>query len=146
MVHWFGNAMLRDGRGGIALMSSLAGMQGSGYLASYAASKAFIRVLAESLWYEWREKGVDMMACVAGATTTPGYIGSRPEPAGWLAPRPQQPEMVAEECLKKIGRTPSFVSGRGNKLASFFMQHVLGNRRAVRVMGNTTRKIYRIRN
>ena len=39
-------------------MASLAGFQGSGYLSVYAASKAFDRVLAESLWYEWKNRGV----------------------------------------------------------------------------------------
>jgi hypothetical protein len=31
-----------------------AGYPGSGYLATYAASKTFILILAEGLWYEWR--------------------------------------------------------------------------------------------
>ena len=56
----------------------MAGLQGSGYLATYAATKAFNRVLAESLWYEWKDKGVDIIACCAGATATPGYIRSKP--------------------------------------------------------------------
>ena len=46
-------------RGGIVIMSSIAGFQGSGYLSTYAATKAFGRVLAEGRWYEWRPLGVD---------------------------------------------------------------------------------------
>ena len=57
--------MLNDKRGGIVLMSSLAGNQGSGFLATYAASKAFNRILAESLWFEWKNEinGCDRMLC-----------------------------------------------------------------------------------
>lgn len=71
LVHRLGGKMLDRGKGAVILMSSMAGLQGSGYLATYAATKAFNRVLAESLWYEWKERGVDIMACCAGATTTP---------------------------------------------------------------------------
>ncbi|MBW8077636.1 MAG: SDR family NAD(P)-dependent oxidoreductase, partial [Gallionella sp.] len=68
--------MVQRGRGGLVLMSSLAGMQGSPDLAAYAATKAYLRVLAEGLWHEVRPAGVDVIACVAGAVETPGYAAS----------------------------------------------------------------------
>jgi short-subunit dehydrogenase len=124
MIHAFAGNMIEQRRGGIVLMSSLAGLQGSGFLSAYAASKAFNRILAESLWYEWKSKGVDVIACCAGATGTPNYYNSNPKKTGMPAPKPQAPEQVVEECLRKIGKTPSFVSGSANKLASFLMQHI----------------------
>ena len=145
LVHALAGPMLLRGRGAIVLMTSLAGFQGSGFLTTYAATKAFIRIFAESLWYEWKEKGVDVIACCAGATTTPNYLRSAPEKISFAAPRPQSPEAVVEECLRKLGKTPSFISGRGNKLASFFMQHIFSRKRAINIMGSTTRKMYRIR-
>lgn len=57
LVHQLGGNMLDRGKGAVILMSSMAGLQGSGYLSVYAATKAFNRVLAESLWYEWKERG-----------------------------------------------------------------------------------------
>ena len=60
MLHYFGGKMAERGKGGIVIMASIAGFQGSGYLATYAATKAFNRVLAEGLWYEWKPKGVDV--------------------------------------------------------------------------------------
>jgi short-subunit dehydrogenase len=125
-------------------MSSLAGFQGSGYLSAYAASKAFNRILAESLWYEWKSKGVDVIACCAGATGTPNYFNTNPKPIGLLAPKVQRPEDVVEECLRKIGRTPSFVSGRSNKFASFLMRHIFSGKMAINIMGDTTKKMYGI--
>jgi hypothetical protein len=145
MVHYFGGQMVEEKRGGIVLMSSLAGNQGSGFLTTYAATKAFSRILAESLWYEWKTKSVDVVGCVAGSILTPNFIQSNPGKISPFAPKPQLPEEVVKECFSKIGRTPSFVSGGFNKLASFLMNRVFSIRKAVNMMGDTTRKMYRIR-
>jgi uncharacterized protein len=144
MIHHFGSRMLDVKRGGIILMSSLAGNQGSGFLATYAATKAFNRILAESLWYEWKTRGVDVIGCCAGATLTPNYILSKPRRISRLAPKPQLPEAVVEECLSRIGKTPSFVSGRQNKIASFLMKFIFSLKKSVNIMGDTTRKMYGI--
>lgn len=144
MLHLFGEKMVSKGQGAVILIGSLAGFQGSGYLSVYAATKAFTRILAEGLWYEWKKNGVDVIACCAGATSTPGYINSRPEKTGFLAPRIQVPEEVANECLMRLGKRPSFISGRGNRIASFFMQKILPRKMAVTIMGDTTRKMYRL--
>lgn len=144
MLHVFGEKMISRGRGAVVILASLAGFQGSGFLTVYAATKAFDRTLAESLWYEWKDKGVDVIACCAGATSTPGYNNSNPGKSSLFAPRVQAPEEVAEECLKKLGSRPSFISGRGNRIATFFMQKVLPRKMAITIMGNTTRKMYGI--
>jgi short-subunit dehydrogenase len=144
LIHYFGGKMLGRGKGGIVLMSSIAGLQGSAYLATYAATKAFNRVLAEGLWYEWRLKGVDVIACCAGATLTPNYINTKPGKASPLEPKPQLPEQVAEECLKKIGTRPSFISGAGNKLVCFLMQHIFSKKRAIKMMGDGMIRMYGI--
>ena len=78
LFHVFGEAMLTKGKGALIMMASLAGFQGSGFLTVYAATKAFDRVLAESLWYEWKDRGVDVIACCAGATSTPNFIKTKP--------------------------------------------------------------------
>jgi uncharacterized protein len=144
MVHHFGGKMVARRRGGVVLMASIAGFQGSGYLATYAATKAFCRVLAEGLWYEWRPAAVDVIACCAGATMTPNYINTRPGKASPLEPRPQLPEAVVAECLRKIGSAPSFVSGRGNKFVAFLMQHIFSREKAIRTMGDGMKKMYGI--
>jgi uncharacterized protein len=144
MIHVFGGEMVARGRGAIILMASLAGFQGSGFLSVYAATKAFNRILGESLWYEWKEKGVDVIACCAGSTATPNFLNSTPEENGFFAPRVQTPSEVATECLKKLGKQPSFITGRGNKVASFFMQKIMPRKLAITIMGDTTRKMYRV--
>lgn len=144
ILHAFGGKMVDKGKGAIILMASLAGFQGSGYLSVYAATKAFNRVLAESLWYEWKNSGVDVIACCAGATATPGYKYSNPAKTGFFTPRVLAPEEVAAECFKKLGNKPSFITGRGNRIASFIMQKIMPRKMAITVMGDTTRKMYRL--
>ena len=84
LVHSIAPSMLERGRGAIILMASMAGFQGSGFLATYAASKAFNRIFAESLWYEWKERGVDVMACCAGATQHPTLNEHNPRKRAFL--------------------------------------------------------------
>ncbi len=112
LMRIFGEKMLSRKKGAVILMSSLAGFQGSGFLSVYAATKAFNRILAESLWYEWKNNGVDILTCVAGATSTPGYINTNPGKTSIFAPRVLKPEEVAAECLKKLGKQPSFITGQ----------------------------------
>ena len=144
MVRLFGEKMVKRGKGAVILMTSLAGFQGSGYLSLYAATKAFNRILAESLWYEWKNSGVDVIACCAGATATPGYKNTSPEKTGFLTPRVLNPEEVPSECFRKLGKQPSHITGRGNRIASFIMQKLLPRKMAVIIMGDTTRKMYRL--
>ena len=144
LVHFYGGKMVNRKKGAIVLMTSLAGLQGSGYLSVYAATKAFNRILAETLWYEWKKSGVDVLACCAGATATPGFKNTKPEKSGFFAPRVLKPEEVANECLRMLGRQPSFITGRANRAASFIMQKILPRKMAVNIMGDTTRKMYRL--
>jgi short-subunit dehydrogenase len=144
LIHILARPMLARRRGAIILMSSLAGLRGSGFLAMYAATKAFNRILAESLWYEWKNKGIDVIACCAGATATPNFIKTNPEKKNFFAPKVQRPEEVVQECFKHLGKRPSFISGSGNKVASFIMQHLLPRKMAINIMGDTTRKMYRL--
>ncbi len=144
MFHTFGEDMIKKGKGALIIMASLAGFQGSGFLSVYAATKAFDRVLAESIWYEWKNKGVDVIACCAGSTSTPNFIKTNPEKKSFFAPGVQTPEAVVKECFQKLGKVPSFVSGTGNKFAAFIMQKILPRKVAIIIMGNTTRKMYRL--
>ena len=60
LVHELGARMAERGRGGIIVMSSLAAETGAANVALYSATKAFDLVLAEGLWYELRDRGVDV--------------------------------------------------------------------------------------
>lgn len=144
LVHSIGSAMLKKKKGAVILMASMAGLQGTGYIATYAATKAFDRVFAESLWYEWKNRGVDVLACIAGATITPGYIKSNPKKLKIGGPSLQNPDEVVKECFDNLGKRPSFISGRSNRIASFLMQRLFPRKWAVNIIGDTTTKMYRL--
>ena len=141
LVHHFGRPMLERGRGGILLMSSLAGGQGSPCIAHYGATKAWNRVLAEGLWDELREHGVDAVACSAGATRTPRYLSERGAENESAFVPVMEPRDVASEALAALGRVPSMIPGRANRAAAFVLQRLLPRRTAVRVMGNASRRV-----
>ena len=142
LVYYFGNQMLVRGKGAIVLMASLAGFQGTGFIATYAATKAFDQILAESLWYEWKSRGVDVIACCAGATATPNFLNTRPRKQHPLAPKVQKPEDVVRECYAHLGKRPSIIAGRANKIATFFMLRLMSRKSAIRTMGDTTTEMY----
>ena len=144
-LHHFGGQMIERKKGGVVVMASMAGLQGSGYLSTYGATKAFDRILAEGLWYEWKPKGVDIIACCAGATATPNYLNTQPKKTSLFEPAAQKPEAVVAECLKRIGTTPSYVSGSSNRFASFLMQKIFSRKMSVTMMGNTTKAMYQIK-
>jgi len=138
LAHALGGPMARRGRGGLLFVASVAGGQGNPWLASYAASKAFDIVLAEGLWSELRERGVDVLAARAGATRTPGFAASRPRGRVSL----MEPGEVADQALAALGRGPTVVTGALNKLAAFLFTRVLPRRTAIGVMGRATRRLY----
>jgi short-subunit dehydrogenase len=125
-------------RGGILLMSSLAGSQGTPMVATYGATKAFNLVLAEGLWDELREHDVDVLACRAGATRTPGFEASQPQGSTPM----MDPEPVVRQALDRLGTGPSMVPGFFNRFVSFVFGRILPRRMAVSIMGSATRKLY----
>jgi hypothetical protein len=139
LAHLFGRAMAERKRGGIVLMTSLAGSQGGPWIASYAASKAFNLILAEALWDELAASGVHVIACRAGATHTPGYESSKPRPS--KVPL-LDPSYVASKTLAALGRGPSVVPGVFYRFSAFVMGRLLPRRMAIRIMGRASRKLY----
>ena len=127
--------MMERGRGGILLMSSLAGTQGSPNLVTYAATKSFTTILAEGLWSELTPHGVDVLACVAGAILTPGYQQAE---SATPAPGTLSAEVVAETALNALGHGPIVVPGAINKLGRFVLSRVLSRRAAIALMSRNT--------
>jgi short-subunit dehydrogenase len=127
--------MIERGRGGIVLMSSLAGSQGSPNIAAYAATKSFNAVLAEGLWKELKPHGVDVLACLAGAILTPGYQAAE---SAKPAPGTLEAKEVAEQTLSALGRGPIIVPGAVNKVARFILMRLLSRRAAIAIMSKNT--------
>jgi short-subunit dehydrogenase len=141
LTHLLGRPMQQRGHGGILLMSSFAGFQGSPNLSHYAATKAWSRIFAEGLWGELREHGIDVMACCAGATRTPGYLADRPQDTASSFVPEMEPGDVAAEALAALGSKPSMIPGRMNRVLSFFMQRLLPRRTAIEAIARASRSV-----
>ena len=130
--------MVKNRQGGIVLMSSLAGNQGSPKIATYAASKAFNAILAEGLWNELKKHGIDVLASCAGAISTPGYKNAQNTKD---APGTLSAKQVAESTLKALGKEATVIPGFTNKLAHFFMNRIFPRKWAISIMDKNTKDL-----
>ncbi|MHB8962695.1 MAG: SDR family NAD(P)-dependent oxidoreductase, partial [Saccharofermentanales bacterium] len=128
--------MILQKRGGIVLMSSLSGAQGSTKIATYAATKSFNAVLAEGLWKELKPHGIDVIACCAGAVLTPGY---RKAEKNRPAPGTMEAEKVVEQTLNALGKGPIIIPGGINKAAYFLLTRLLSKKAAIEIISRNTR-------
>lgn len=93
-------------RGGVIVMASGSADMGSSYIATYAATKAFDRVLAEALWAELSPYGIDVTAVMPGATKTPGFDAALPAGKGpTRLMTPGDPAAVVQAALAGLGRS-----------------------------------------
>ena len=133
--HVIGRSMRARKRGGIVIMSSMSGMYGTGWVASYAATKAFQTNLAEGLWGEL-EGSVDVLVSVAGPIRTPGYESTAKVDVSHVL----EPEQVVEETLASLGRRPVVIPGWRARWAAR-MLGVLPRANVIRIMRRATRKM-----
>jgi short-subunit dehydrogenase len=143
-INVFKDKMLERKRGGILLVSSMSGFQGSAMVSTYAASKAFITVLAEGLWYELKDQGIHVMACVAGATLTPNF--EKHTPAQKISSvMPMTPEDVVSEALAAFEKRkgPTIIVGKINKFVSFLFGRIFSRKQAVSTISKATQNLYK---
>jgi NAD(P)-dependent dehydrogenase (short-subunit alcohol dehydrogenase family) len=73
LCYHFARPMREKGRGGILRSNSAAGYRGSSFMAAYSASKGFVLNLAEALWADLHQFGVDLLSFHPNMTDTPFY-------------------------------------------------------------------------
>lgn len=138
LAHHFGARMLARGRGAVILMSSLSGLAGASFVATYAATKAFDWLLAEGLHQEWKPRGVDVLAAVAGLTDTPHaratgvLVDSVPA---------MKPEDAVRDLLGALGREPFWIAGEANR-AAFAILEGLPRRQRSEGLSASTLQLY----
>ena len=107
---------MRDRKSGaIVNVASTAGFQPVPFMATYAATKAFVLSFSEALWEENRSQGIQVMALCPGVTETGFFAASRMQrpPARMV----QTPEEVVDAALRALKRgKSSVISGWANFL------------------------------
>ena len=106
----YGSRMLERGHGGVILVTSGAAFAGGSHIAVYAATKAFDLVLAEGLWAEWHDRGVDVLSLVLGATDTPALRRSLEIHGGDFGAL-ADPADVARDALDHLADGPTWQFG-----------------------------------
>ena len=113
LTYRFLGPMRERRRGTIINVASTAAFQPVPYMATYAATKAFVLSFSEALWDENRMHGIHVMALCPGVTETNFF-----EAAGIDRPpmrTVQTPEEVVETALRALPRKKSLViSGWAN--------------------------------
>ena len=109
--------------GGIIIMSSMSCIQGTGYVGNYAATKAWDKIFAHSLWAELSSQNIDVSSCVAGSTTTPNYLKIAHTRNKFIEMPSSE---VTSECLAAmVNGMPSTVPGTLNKIVNFLFSSVV---------------------
>jgi short-subunit dehydrogenase len=141
MVHSFLQKRQKEKTCGIILMSSLAGMLGPALVAPYAGTKAFTIAFSESLFYELKEEGVEILACCAGPTSTPTYWSSNPGKRNTMI-EVMEPSDVAEYALRMLGRKPVCIPGWKNRMSYLLLTRILCRKFAARIVSNSMKTMY----
>ena len=115
IAHVFGQKLAARKRAGIILVSSLFGYQGIPNFAGYAASKAYILTLGETLNVELAKQGIDVLVLSPGLTDTP-FSQTMDIDFSKIPMFAQRPETVATTALSALGYKPTVVSGLLNKI------------------------------
>jgi len=141
LVQEFRAKMVARKRRGIILLSSASALQGVAYVASYAATKAYNLILAESLWEELRQHGVDVLGFMPGTTRTTGFMLSKPRLECSRLAKITEVEPTVTEALEALGKRPSQIAGTRNRWTAFLTK-LMPRKKATALAGKTMRDWY----
>lgn len=131
LIHTFGNMMRARHRGGIVIVASGAGLVPAPYTGAYSANKAFQIALGETLWYELKGTGVDVLVVVAGLMNTQGDALSK-YPKMMIS----ETDPVVTEVLATLGKRHMVIPGRLNKLFMFLQLKLMSRQQAITSIGS----------
>ncbi len=102
----------------------------------YAATKAYVKVFSESLWWEYKKKGVYVLAFCPGATHTNFHNASGGNTDNFPKAILAKPEDVARDLVTalKNRKSPSTISGFINRLM-YVSQKFMSRKMIINMMG-----------
>jgi short-subunit dehydrogenase len=107
--------------------------------AAYSATKAFVAVLSETLWWEYREKGVYVLGFSPGVTSTNFHTSAGSSVGRFPRVLVQSPEDAAREMIDALRKrtSPRAVSGRVTRLMLLF-HRLVSRKAAITMMGTSS--------
>lgn len=141
LAHRLTPPMVERRRGGVIIMASNSAEMGASFIATYSATKAFDRVLAEGLWAELSPHGIDVTAVMPGAIDTPGFRASIPaghEPIPAMRPRP--PFDIVDAALEGLGREINVKLG--SSLRGALLSRALSRKAMLKLRDQAVRAMY----
>lgn len=133
LTHALARSMAKRGRGGIVLTGSTMGFNGVPYMATYAASKAFLLAFGEALNVELAATGIDVSVLVPGPTDTPMIaafdMSKFPMKAMPVAP-------VVGKALDALGRRPVAIPGLMNNVMAVLGKRAMSRAGMTRMFGS----------
>ena len=107
------------------------------FMATYAATKAFVLSFSEALWEENRSHGIKVMALCPGVTDTNFFEASRMDrPPARIS---QTPEQVVDTALRALKRGKSSVISGWTNLLMTESERLLPRSVVLRTMGAVMR-------
>jgi uncharacterized protein len=135
LAYEFGKLFIERGKGGIIFTSSISAFSAHPYLSHYAATKAYILSLAESMNYELKDKNVDVLALCPGMTKSEMTKGMKE------GPMLMETGPVVKAALDNLGREAFVVPGFLNKTQVFINSRLLNRDNAKKLTGAMLKKV-----
>jgi uncharacterized protein len=137
LTHRFLQPMRERKQGTIINVASTAAFQPVPYMATYAATKAFVLSFSQALWEENRRHGVHVLALCPGVTDTNFFAASKID-------RPpmrtvQTPEEVVDAALRGLARRKSIVIAGWANWLTVEIQRVAPRSFVAKFVGKTLR-------
>ncbi len=136
LTHHFATKMVARKRGGIVLVSSIAGFNASPYIASYAAAKSYLLNFGLALGTELAPHNVDVLVLAPGATRTEmintGGLNMRNAKVPWMSA-----QRVVAQGMAALGKKQLVIPGRTNHFFTNVLQRLMPKRFAMWVMART---------
>ena len=134
LAHSYAGKMVKRGKGGMIFVSSIAAFLPMPLWTNYSASKAYDLHIANGLYYELKDKGVDVL------TLCPGHTRTEFSEIAGIKNEGMDPKKVVSLALKKLGKRPHVVPGIENKFISF-ISRLTSRKRSIKIGAMAVKKM-----
>ncbi len=132
---------MRERKGGTVLnVASTAAFQGVPYMATYAATKAFVLSFSEALWDENRAFNVHVMALCPGVTETNFFAAANSDKPPMRVS--QTPDEVVDTALSGLRRGKSHIISGWTNYLMMESERLVPRRIVARIAGKAMRPKY----